>query len=118
MGIDQVLIEFFLSVGLSRCLTTFIQERGHNQHHGVYDVLTDWKLFTKLLNSITLPPKQVASDESYDHEYINSTTTAKTPDEITQQPKIVPHLNQKSFLLGVEGQRMLTIYGANGRLVR
>jgi len=48
-GINQVLIEFILSVGLPRCLTTLIQERGRNQHHGVYAVLTNWRLFIKLL---------------------------------------------------------------------
>ena len=81
MGIDQVLIESVLLVSLPWCLTTLTQERGHSQHHGVHTVIPNWKLFIKLLISITLPPKQVAPDEPYDHEYVNSMITAKTPDE-------------------------------------
>ena len=40
-GIDQVLIQYVLSVGLPRCLTTLIQERGRNRNDGMYVMLTD-----------------------------------------------------------------------------
>mmetsp|Transcript_19356 Transcript_19356/g.35028 ORF Transcript_19356/g.35028 Transcript_19356/m.35028 type:complete len:363 (+) Transcript_19356:263-1351(+) len=44
--IDQTLIKWVMTVGLPRCLTTLLQERGRNRSEGFYLIVTDWKLFS------------------------------------------------------------------------
>ena len=79
-GIDQVLVKWVLTVGIPRCLTTLLQERGRNRAEGLYLVLTDWKLFIKLLLSI-LAPKKGSVEEEQAHDYANSMIMTRSPEK-------------------------------------
>ena len=50
----------------------------------MYVVLTDWKLFIKLLLSIVVPPQKTSSNEMHDYEYVNSVIASKTPGKNTK----------------------------------
>ena len=45
-------------------------------------MLTNWRLFIKLLLSIVIPLKKAASDEMHDYEYMNSMITLKSMEKI------------------------------------
>ena len=82
-GIDQIQLVHVLRIGLPRCITTMLQERGRNarriEMQGLFAVFTNRPMFVKLLLSILLPP-EVESEEVADHEYINSVITTRSPD--------------------------------------
>mmetsp|Transcript_13120 Transcript_13120/g.28340 ORF Transcript_13120/g.28340 Transcript_13120/m.28340 type:complete len:306 (-) Transcript_13120:172-1089(-) len=81
-GIDQTLVEWVMTVGLPRCLTTLLQECGRNRSEGLYLIVTDWKLFIKLLLTILVPlPKQSQTEELPDYEYMNTMIATKTPEK-------------------------------------
>mmetsp|Transcript_13705 Transcript_13705/g.23331 ORF Transcript_13705/g.23331 Transcript_13705/m.23331 type:complete len:196 (+) Transcript_13705:212-799(+) len=79
-GIDQVLVKWVLTVGLPRCLTTLLQEHDHNRFAGIYLIMTDWKMFVRLLLSILLPNSNL-SDGVEEHKYCNSMIMARTPEK-------------------------------------
>ena len=85
-GIDQVLVKWVLSVGLPRCLTTLMQERGRNRSQGLYLVLTDWKLFIKLLLSIVVP-HELDAEETPVHAFANSMIMSRSPEKRNNQTR-------------------------------
>ena len=85
-GIDQVLVKWVLSVGLPRCLTTLMQERGRNRSQGLYLVLTDWKLFIKLLLLIVVPYK-LDTTETPVHAFANSMIMSRSPEKRNNQTR-------------------------------
>ena len=80
-GIDQALVKWVLTVGLPRCLTTLMQERGRNRAEGLYLILTDWKLFIKLLLSTVTPYNTNSSGDQQEHDYINSMIMSRSPEK-------------------------------------
>ena len=84
-GFDQTLVCWVLSVGLPRCMTSLLQERGRNRNAGKYVVMTNWVMFVKLLLSILIPPSaRNDSGELRDVQYINTMLKTKSPDKRDQ----------------------------------
>ena len=104
-GIDQVHLVHVLRVGLPRCITTMLQERGRNARwigmHGLFAVFTNWAMFVKLLLSILLPP-EVESEEVADHDYINSVITARSPDTRGEREKQTSQVRLRAALTAYE----------------
>ena len=83
-GIDQVLVKWVLTVGLPRCLTALLQERGRNCAEGLYLIMTDQKLFIKLILSI-LAPHQTSDSEEKEHSFANSMIMSRSPEKRNKQ---------------------------------
>ena len=79
--IAQPHCNWVLTIGVPCCVTTLLQKRGRHRFDGMYIVMTDWKLFMKLLLSVVLPPMKPKSDEMHDHDYINTMIKSKSPDK-------------------------------------
>jgi hypothetical protein len=83
-GIDQELLDFVIRVGLPRCLTTLLQERGRNARRlgmfGRYIVFTNWALFIKLLITILIP-RTNNDAEPTEAVSVNTFITSKSPEK-------------------------------------
>lgn len=78
-------------MGIPRCIITLLQERGRNARligqTGMFVIFTDWRLFTKLLVSVLLPPPANKSVEHSDVDYVNTMIESQSPDKRgTRQP--------------------------------
>ena len=83
-GIDQESLDFVIRVGLPRCLTTLLQERGRNARIlgmlGCYIVFTNWSLFIKLLLTILIPKDNNDSDPA-EATSVNTFILSKSPEK-------------------------------------
>ena len=83
-GIEQALLTYVLRVGIPRCIVTFLQERGRNSRtpglRGLFAIYSNWSLFVKLLLTVLLP-RDSGSDEIPEHDFVNSTVTARSPEK-------------------------------------
>ena len=77
-GIDQILTKLVLRVGLPRNLVTFLQERGRIRDEGTILVLTNWRLFIKLLLTVLLDHEsKTVNSSSFENSMIRSTPSAQ-----------------------------------------
>ena len=84
-GIDQEFLDFVIRVGLPRCLTTLLQERGRNARRmgmvGRYIVFSSWILFLKLLLTILIPRNNNNDAEPTEAVSVNTFITSRSPDK-------------------------------------
>ena len=83
IGIDQPLCVYVLRVGIPRCITTLLQERGRlvrkDGMTGTFALISSWDRWILLLLSVMVPEAS-GPGEIPDHSYDNSSIDSQTPE--------------------------------------
>jgi len=87
-GVDQERLDWVTRIGLARCISTILQERGRNARKsgmkGMFQMFTSWKLFVSLILSILAPSQEMGKEQNSSDGSINTMIRALSPQKPSQ----------------------------------